>query len=78
MPHVPRGLEIGCPPGRRAGSGGWRDIHWVIEGPTVASNIENLGLEQAGLAVEHSEVVRSFGAWNIRRVDPSPQSVTDP
>lgn len=58
--------------------GGWRDIHWVIEGPTVASNIENLGLEQAGLAVEHSEVVRSFGAWNIRRVDPSPQSVTDP
>ena len=49
---------------------GWRDIQWIVEGPTVAPNIENLDLREAGLAFEHSEIVTSFGEWNVRRVIP--------
>lgn len=48
---------------------GWREIEWVIEGPTVQSNLEVLGLTTASTALQNSEIVRSFGAWNIRRVE---------
>ncbi|GAA4368511.1 glycosyltransferase family 39 protein [Agromyces bauzanensis] len=47
---------------------GWVAIDWIIEGPTVRRNIENLDLEEAGRAYADSEVVQSFGDWNVRRV----------
>jgi 4-amino-4-deoxy-L-arabinose transferase-like glycosyltransferase len=50
--------------------GGWSEIGWIVEGPTVAPNIDYLGLTQAGIALENSRVVASFGAWNIREVLP--------
>lgn len=49
---------------------GWRDIQWVIEGPTVKPNIRYLNLGNVGLAVSNSRVVQSFGEWHIRRVEP--------
>lgn len=48
--------------------GGWREIKWIIVGPSVKSNIDNLGLELAGTALENSEPVQTFGEWSIRRV----------
>ncbi|WAH97250.1 ArnT family glycosyltransferase [Arthrobacter sp. MMS18-M83] len=47
---------------------GWREIQWVIEGPTVKPNIRYLNLTNAGLALDHSTIVQSFGAWHIRKV----------
>ena len=47
---------------------GWKEIEWIIEGPTVRSNLEVLGLTTASTALQNSEIVRTFGAWNIRRV----------
>lgn len=49
--------------------GGWTDIDWIVEGPTVEPNLRYLDLQIARSAYEHSEVVASFGAWHIRRVD---------
>ncbi|MFT4136218.1 glycosyltransferase family 39 protein [Microbacterium sp.] len=51
--------------------GGWRDIDWIIDGPTVAPNIDYLGLETARQAYDNSRVVVSFGAWNVRQVHDS-------
>lgn len=48
--------------------GGWADIDWIVEGPTVASNIEYLGLDEMRQAMDNSRVVASFGAWSIREV----------
>lgn len=47
---------------------GWRAIDWIVEGPTVRPNIENLDLQEAGRAHADSEVVQAFGSWSIRRV----------
>jgi hypothetical protein len=47
---------------------GWKEIEWIIEGPTVQSNLEVLGLTTASTALQNSAIVRSFGPWNIRRV----------
>ena len=52
--------------------GGWRDIQWIIVGPSVTSNIENLGLDEAKSALQHSEPVQTFGEWSIRRVTQLP------
>lgn len=49
--------------------GGWREIEWVVEGPTVEPNLRYLGLDQAAIAYENSTVVKSFGPWNVRRVE---------
>jgi hypothetical protein len=58
--------------------GGWREIDWIIVGPSVSANIDNLGLTRAGAALEHSEEIRSFGDWSIHRVlKQEPQHVTD-
>ncbi len=51
--------------------GGWRDIDWVVEGPSVEPNIRYLGLDTAADAYANSTVVVSFGEWNIRRVTPN-------
>lgn len=60
--------------------GGWSEIEWIVEGPTVAPNIDYLGLTQAAIALENSRIVASFGAWNIRQVMPSalPATSTPP
>jgi len=47
---------------------GWREIDWIVEGPSVRPNIENLGLAEAGRAYADSEVVQEYGDWRIRRV----------
>lgn len=49
---------------------GWKEIQWVVEGPTVQPNLHNLSLAEANSAFEHSEVVESFGPWHVRRVIP--------
>jgi hypothetical protein len=49
--------------------GGWRDIEWVVEGPTVEPTIRYLGLEVAGEAFRNSTPVATFGAWSVRRVN---------
>ncbi|KNC18756.1 hypothetical protein AC792_10335 [Arthrobacter sp. RIT-PI-e] len=51
--------------------GGWRDVDYIIVGPIVLDNIENLGLTQTGLALENSEPVATFGEWSVNRVDAS-------
>ncbi len=48
---------------------GWRSVRWVVVGPIVTQNIENLGLTGAGEAVAHSQEVATYGAWSVRRVD---------
>ena len=52
--------------------GGWRDIKWIIVGPSVTSNIDNLGLQLAKTALENSEPVQAYGEWSIRRVTAAP------
>jgi hypothetical protein len=49
--------------------GGIDDIDWIVEGPTVAPNVEYLALTTIGTAIEQSHVVAEFGAWKIREVD---------
>ncbi len=49
--------------------GGIDDLDWIIEGPTVAPNVEYLDLKTIGAAIEQSHVVAEFGAWKIREVD---------
>lgn len=49
--------------------GGWKEIEWVVEGPTVEPNLRYLGLTGASEAYENSTVVESFGPWNVRRVE---------
>jgi hypothetical protein len=49
---------------------GWQEIEWIIVGPSVTANIDSLGLSRAGSALRHSSMVRTFGEWSIRRVDP--------
>ena len=47
---------------------GWREIDWIVEGPSVAPNIEYLALDEMRHAYNNSRVVASFGAWHIREV----------
>ncbi|MDI3329115.1 MAG: glycosyltransferase family 39 protein [Micrococcus sp.] len=47
---------------------GWRDIDWIIEGPSTGRNIDGLGLTNASIALENSRVVATFGAWKVREV----------
>jgi len=49
--------------------GGIDEIDWIVEGPTVAPNIEYLDLDTMRTAIENSHVVAEFGAWKIRQVD---------
>lgn len=50
--------------------GGWRDIDWIIEGPTVLPTIGYLGLTTAQSAIDNSTVVARFGQWTVREVTP--------
>lgn len=50
--------------------GGWREIEWIIDGPSVEPNIGYLNLTVAKSAFENSEVVQTFGDWNVRKVHP--------
>ena len=43
-------------------------IDWVVVGPFVESNIDQLGLTMAGEALENSVPVQTFGGWSIHRV----------
>ncbi|MEX5270555.1 ArnT family glycosyltransferase [Kocuria sabuli] len=43
-------------------------IDWVLVGPFVESNIDQLGLTTAGEALENSVPVQTFGGWSIHRV----------
>lgn len=53
---------------------GWRSLEWIIEGPTTEPNITNLGLTDMAQALDSSRVVASFGAWNVRAIDPGSAS----
>ncbi|MHA7288677.1 glycosyltransferase family 39 protein [Arthrobacter sp. MDT3-24] len=58
--------------------GGWREIDWIIVGPSVTANIDRLGLSRAGSALQHSEPVQTFGEWSIRKVsEPAPSQDTN-
>lgn len=52
--------------------GGWREIQWIIVGPSVTANIDSLGLSRVKTALENSEQVQSFGEWSIHRIVPPP------
>lgn len=43
-------------------------IDWIVVGPFMNSNIDQLGLTMAGEALENSVPVETFGGWNIHRV----------
>lgn len=43
-------------------------IDWVIVGPFVQANIDQLGLTMAGDALENSVPVQTFGGWSVHRV----------
>lgn len=49
--------------------GGWQDVEYIIVGPIVLDNIENLELTRTGKALQYSEPVATFGEWSINRVD---------
>ncbi|GLI25903.1 hypothetical protein ARHIZOSPH14_01450 [Agromyces rhizosphaerae] len=49
---------------------GWTEIRWIVEGPTVRPNIEHLGLETAGRALDAAEPVVTFGEWTVHAVVP--------
>ncbi|ELT45935.1 ArnT family glycosyltransferase [Arthrobacter nitrophenolicus] len=49
---------------------GWRSVDWIVEGPPTRRNVTNLGLENAGQALENSSVVAAFGDWKVRKVLP--------
>lgn len=53
---------------RAAHPRGWVEIDWIVEGPTVAPNIDHLALEEVRKAFDSSRVVVSFGAWHVREV----------
>lgn len=58
--------------------GGWKEIDWIVVGPSVTANIDSLGLSKAAAALEHSEPVQTFGEWSIRRViNPASSQHTD-
>lgn len=48
--------------------GGWRDVDYIVVGPVVLDNIENLELTRTGTALEHSVPVQTFGEWSINKV----------
>lgn len=54
--------------------GGWRDVDYIVVGPIVLDNIENLDLTQTGKVLDNSTPVQQFGEWSVNRVIPS----TDP
>lgn len=54
--------------------GGWREIEWILEGPTVEPNITNLALGEMAQAMESSRVVATFGQWRVREVVAGPLS----
>jgi hypothetical protein len=56
---------------------GWRAIDWIVEGPTVAPNIDYLALEKVRQAYDDSRIVASFGPWHIREVTPGAGSGVD-
>ncbi|MHA7282236.1 glycosyltransferase family 39 protein [Arthrobacter sp. TMS2-4] len=51
---------------------GWQAVDYVIVGPVVLDNIENLGLTRTGKALQYSEPVATFGEWTVNRVDVPP------
>ena len=48
--------------------GGWREIRWIIVGPSVTANIDSLGLTRVKTALQNSEEVQTFGEWSVHRV----------
>ncbi|MBG6185523.1 4-amino-4-deoxy-L-arabinose transferase-like glycosyltransferase [Arthrobacter sp. CAN_A214] len=53
--------------------GGWRDVDYIIVGPVVLDNIENLELTRTGKVLEHSVPIKIFGEWSINKVIVSPE-----
>lgn len=47
---------------------GWQAVDWVVVGPTVRDNIENLNLNKAAQIVRNSTAEASFGDWTVRKV----------
>ena len=43
-------------------------VEWLVVGPYVPSNIEELGLTMVGEALEHSVPAETFGSWSVHRV----------
>ncbi|TGO05215.1 ArnT family glycosyltransferase [Serinibacter arcticus] len=48
---------------------GWREIEWILVGPTTEPNIVNLGLTEMARAMDGSTEVVAFGEWSVREVD---------
>ncbi|MCU1632376.1 MAG: hypothetical protein JWM61_1028, partial [Micrococcaceae bacterium] len=48
--------------------GSWRDVDYIVVGPTVLANIENLGLTRTGKVLENSVPVKTFGEWSINKM----------
>ncbi|WP_284249047.1 hypothetical protein [Litorihabitans aurantiacus] len=58
--------------------GGWQDLEWILEGPSVDPMIDDLGLTQMRQAMDSSRVVASFGDWNVREIVPPTNSSATP
>ena len=54
--------------------GGWREIRWIIVGPSVTANIDSLGLSRVKTALQNSEEVQTFGEWSVHRVISPPSN----
>lgn len=50
---------------------GWREIDYVVLGPTVRSNIQSLDLKTLGTAVQAGTPVFQVGDWQVLRVNAS-------
>lgn len=48
--------------------GGWREIEWVVVGPSTDETIDGLDLGMARQALEHSVPMHSVGEWSVHRV----------
>lgn len=57
---------------------GWRSIDWLVVGPYTESNIDSLGLETVGSALEASEEVQRFGGWSVHKVTDWPGAAPPP
>lgn len=51
--------------------GGWREIDWIVVGPTVRANIESLQLDRLDDAVRNADLVHEVGEWQIYHLDTS-------
>ncbi|MEX5297013.1 glycosyltransferase family 39 protein [Kocuria sp. CPCC 205268] len=49
---------------------GWRDVEWVVMGPSTDRTADELELATVRQSLENSETVQRFGEWSVHRVEP--------